>query len=215
MAEVDTEFLEDQKGPRKIRRSEHLVADPILESNASTSTSPPEEQYSGFEHQSDGENDENQTLNDPDYVQPTSRTRTGKKINPDLLQWSERFGISAEATADVHNIYSEQKYTTEGVRLSKKWARLEAAIPDFSNHRVIALGFDERKDSSLTNRGDHDREEHFSVVIYSDEGSTIAGHFTPASGSSVDLANGLYQFCQDRKIDMSNLVGLVSDGTVK
>ena len=54
-----------------------------------------------------------------------------------------------------------------------------------------------------------------SVVIYSDEGSTIAGHFTPVSGSSVDLANGLYQFCQDRKIDLSNLVGLVSDGTVK
>ena len=80
MGEVDTEFLEDQKGPRKIRRSEHLVADPILESNASTSTSPPEEQYSGFEHESDGENDENQTLNDPDYVQPTSRTRTGKKL---------------------------------------------------------------------------------------------------------------------------------------
>ena len=47
VAEVDTEFLEDQKGPRKIRRSEHLVADPILESNASTSTSPPEEQHSG------------------------------------------------------------------------------------------------------------------------------------------------------------------------
>ena len=77
------------------------------------------------------------------------------------------------------------------------------------------MGFDERKDSSLTNQGDRDREEHCSVVIYSDEGSTIAGHFTPVSGSSVDLANGLYQFCQDRKIDLSNLVGLVSDGTVK
>ena len=201
VAEVNKEFLQDQKGPRKIRRSEQVVTNPIMESSpprASTNTSPPEEQHSGFEQESDVE-DENQT-NDPDYVQPSSRTRKGKKINPDLLQLSERFGFSAEATAHIHNIYSEQKYTTEGVRLSKKWARIEAAIPNFSYLRVIALGFDERKDSSLTNQGDRDREEHCSVVIYSDEGSTIAGHFTPASGSSVDLANGLYQFCQDRKI---------------
>ena len=120
VAEVDEEFLQDQKGPRTIRRSEQVVTNPIMESSpprASTNTSPPEEQHSGFEQESDVE-DENQT-NDPDYVQPSSRTRKGKKINPDLLQLSERFGFSAEATAHIHNIYSEQKYTTEGVRLSK------------------------------------------------------------------------------------------------
>ena len=218
VAEKDKAFLEDQHGPRKIRLSEQVFVDSILEPIASTSTIVQEERQSGFEPELEEESEEEVTNrnDDPDYVQPKPRIPIGKRINPDLLQLSERFGISAEATANIHNLYSDNKYTAEGVRICKKRARIQAAVPDFSHLKIMALGFDERKDFSLTKNGDLVKEEHCSVVIYSElEGSTFAGHFTPSSGSSIVLANGLVKFCQERKIDLFNLVAVVSDGTVK
>ena len=85
--------------------------------------------------------------------------------------------------------------------------------------RVKVIGFDERKDKTRKpglSGGDCHTEEHCSVIFFTEDGQEVnAGFFTPQNGSGSALAQGLFEFCQSRKVNFSNLVGLCSDGCEK
>ena len=218
VAKSDLPFIEDQEGPRNIRLSENSRPEPILEAQEAEASGSSTSREERLESQEDTlEEDDSEDLDkepvDPDYVQP-SKKRLGKSVNSQLLEIADRYGLSAEATAQVHNLYSDQSYTKEGMRKNRIRARKKAAFPDFSHLVITGIGFDERKDFSLNERGDIRREEHCSVVLYESSGSpTFAGHFTPVNGTSVALADGLYQFCTERGINLDNLLAIVTDGT--
>ena len=55
-----------------------------------------------------------------------------------------------------------------------------------------------------------------SVNLFTEDGQEVnAGFFTPQNGSGSALAEGLFEFCQSRKVNFSYLVGLCSDGCEK
>ena len=176
--------------------------DPIVHSDPSESDELSEE--------TDEDNDKD---DDPDYKVP-DYTPKGKKLNPAVFELADRFNVSNQAAVGFNNILQPgNSYTTSGLYKARNREREAASVRDFSSEFIFAVGFDERKD--LTFRGNGVREEHCSVVFYSPSGDHHAGFFTPENGTGKALAEGLYKFCADRKLNFSNLKAVVTDGTTK
>ena len=208
----DLEFLEDQKGVRKMRRNPRVIPAPdlapstvtpsgVIESDLSESDSEPE---------SDG--------NDSDFVPETPAPKRPKKmLPPSLLDDGERFLMSNSAIAQVYNDMSTNgtSYTTEGVRKHRNKVREIEGCPDLSNLIVLGLGCDERQDPTDFGQGDCRKEEHASVTIYNGKEEINVGYFVPEAGTGVSLANGLFLFCQKRKINLTSLYFLVTDACNK
>ena len=208
----DVEFLEDQKGVRKLRRNPivipepNLIASPIipsgvLESDLSESDSEPESDSS-----------------DSDFVPPTPAPEKPKKmLPPSLIGSGERFKMSSAALAAVYNDTSTNgtTYTPEGVRKNRNKTRRKEGCPDLSNLKVVCLGCDERQDKTDHGRGDYHKEEHASVVVYTGEEEINVGFFVPEDGTGASLAKGLYLFCNERQMDLTSLQFLVTDGCNK
>ena len=141
-----------------------------------------------------------------------------EKLKTELLEVGERFGLSNEALKAVHNIYASGSglSSRESVRKLRQKERLSAATIDLSHTKIVALGFDERKDISRVSSTSVERQEHCSVVAVTElDESIYLGSFEPKSGLGIDLAQGLFDFSREKNLDLSNLVGLVSDGCNK
>ena len=173
---------------------------------------------SSNDESSNSSSDEEEAIDDPDYEGckvASAKTRPQKIVEPQLFELGERHGFSASALMDVHNLYSdpENKISKSGILGKRKSARLDAAIPDFSDIQVEALGFDERKDQVRSATGEMIVEEHVAVILY--PGNLYAGHFAPEKGDAKSVAKGLLEFCSERNICLDNLKALVSDGCEK
>ena len=211
----DLEFLNDQKGVRKLRRDPRVIPEsfsspgsPILDSDQLESDS----------DESESESPESQ--NDPDFVlEPRSKKQRSKKsLRPDLLDCAERYGLSNGALAATYNAASSDgtSYTIEGVRKARNKAREANFCPDISNFaKIQGIGVDERGDHTIFGGGDVHKEEHCSVITYHGDVEITVGYFVPENGTGVALANGLFLFCEERQFDLSSLWFLISDGCNK
>ena len=208
----DLEFLEDQNGVRKLRRNpkiiplQNLIPSPIIPSGVIESDS--------SESDSEPENDSR----DPDFVLDTPAPKKPKKfLPPSLVDSGERYGMSSAAVAQCFNDMSTNgtSYTAEGVRKNRNKAREREGCPDLSNLYILGVGCDERQDKTDHGRGDFDKEEHASVVVYTGKEEIHVGYFVPEEGSGVALANGLFLFCLKRKMNLASLQFLVTDACSK
>ena len=218
----DREFYQDQMHSRALSRQFKTVPGLNAEANGDGG----DDRYSLAEILSDESSSSSESslsLNlepeDPDEVLIQKATK--KTISPQLLEAAERFQMSNSALASVHNTFNPNStYTKDGVRRFRKRARQEAGKPDFSQYKIIGLGFDERKDQSfVASRIDSNRrqvEEHCSVILYTSDGERLfAGNYTPQDGTAGSLAIGLEEFCEERNIDLDNLTAVISDGCPK
>ena len=207
----DLEFLEDQKGVRKLRRNPRVIPEPILIPSPVVASGVLESD--SLESDSEPDND-----SDVDFLPDTPAPKRAKKfLPPNLLDSGERYSMSNSAIAQVYNDLSKDgtSYTSEGVRRNRNKVRVKEGCPDFSNLNIKGLGCDERQDLTDFGRGDCHREEHASVTIYTADQEIYAGYFVPEEGTGASLAHGLFLFCQERKMDLSSLSFLITDACQK
>ena len=205
----DLEFIEDQKGARKMRRNPRVIPEPDPAPSTATSSGVIESDLSESEPDSDS---------DSDFVPESPAPKKAKKIlPPNLLDSAERYSMSSAAIAACFNDTSSNgiTYTSEGVRKSRNRARAKAGCPDLSNLKIIGLGCDERQDLTDFGLGDCRKEEHASVIVYTGKEEINVGYFVPEAGTGASLANGLFLFCRDRKMSLTSLYFLVTDGCSK
>ena len=97
---------------------------------------------------------------------------------------------------------------------------VDNVLPKYSHHKLVGIMLDERKDRDPVNSSH--RVEHCSVVLVYDDGTEVhVGHYCPQPDAKTGkytgkmLAQGLYDFCLDRKIPTEDLKFIGSDGTPK
>ena len=210
----DLEFLEDQNGSRKLRRNPRVI--PPLSNLNPSPIIPSGVIESDSESESDSE-PENDPV-DPDFAPDTPTPKKPKKIlPPSLVDSGERYGMSSAAIAQCYNDMSTNgtSYTSEGVRKNRNKVREKEGCPDLSNLYILGVGCDERQDQTDHGRGDFDKEEHASVVVYTGKEEINVGFFVPEEGSGVALANGLFLFCLRRQMNLTSLQFLVTDACSK
>ena len=151
---------------------------------------------------------------DPDFKPKERRIPLNKFIDPAILDDADRFNKSNLAVKK-ELARSGLSYTKQGVMYARRRNRITAASPMFDP--PLLVGFDERKDKSRgTIPHESTIEENVSVVLYYADGSEkVAGHFIPRTGSGEDCAKGLHEFLKSKNIDLSKLIGIVSDGCPK
>ena len=218
----DQKFYEDQKGPRVLKGKVKNVMPcnvspptPVVTNSGDTETFSEEDEM-------ETEETEETATRDPDFVPPISnresRSRSRvfgsrKSINPLLFAHSDRRSLSVRAATDDHNLHNpERKVSVSTMYNARKQAR-ESAVPDYTGHFVNCLSIDERIDKTRVESGVIVNEEHCSVVLH--PGAIQAGHFVPPGGTGKELIVGLLQFCQERNINLSNLVAIATDGCNK
>ena len=224
--EDEKDFYEDQLGPRNLRvlcDSIPIPPLPQLPSEPSLSPDDADVAIDSVDSGDDEGSEDDDIERDPDFeVKSKTRnpTRKYKAIDPKLFDIGDRYEISAAAGVAIHNLYNPSTpYTRDGYTKARKQYREQAGTPDFSELRIKVLGFDERKDKTRKpglSGGDCHTEEHCSVIFFTEDDQEVnAGFFTPENGSGRALAEGLFEFCQSRKVNFSYLVGLCSDGCEK
>ena len=145
----------------------------------------------------------------------------------ELMETCERFGISETATSTIYNLFTAKskqdfKLNQSQVAKMKKKIRLKK-VEEFQPENIpVAIGFDERRDDTKVEVGvghkgrkkfESRKEEHCVVIIY--PGDEFAGHVVPTNSSGATLAKQLAQFVEERKISMTRVKSLVSDGCEK
>ena len=206
----DIEFLDDQKGVRKLRRNPRVIPEPIL--------IPSPVIPSGVLESDSSESEPDNDSGDSDFVPDTPAPKKPKKfLPPSLIGSGERYKMSSAALADVYNDTSTNgtTYTSEGVRKNRNKTRRKEGCPNLSNLKIVCLGCDERQDKTDHGQGDCHKEEHASVVVYTGEEEINVGFFVPEDGTGASLAKGLYLFCNERQMDLTSLQFLVTDGCNK
>ena len=168
--------------------------------------------------ETDNDDDNDSQMSDPDYYEvPKIKIKIKKPvINPTILADGDRYGKSNREIAREIARNTGKVYSVEGIRKARIRARNDAAS-SLSLSKPLAIGFDERKDKSRLAGSSHkfDKTEHCSVVLYDAEIEKYAGFFAPASGKARSVADGLIKFCNEKNVDLSNLVACVSDGCAK
>ena len=209
----DLEFLEDQNGVRKLRRNPRVIPEPNLNLTP-VIPSGVIDSDSESESESEPDNDSDLDFEPPETPAPK---RAKKVLPPNLLDSGERYHMSSAAIAQVYNDTSKDgtTYSAEGVRRNRNKVREKEGCPDFSNLHIEGLGCDERQDPTDFGQGECRKEEHASVIAYTGEEEINVGFFVPESGTGASLANGLYLFCMHRKMNLSSLYFLVTDGCSK
>ena len=125
---------------------------------------------------------------------------------------SQRFGVSLQATAAIassvlHDVGLVSESDTSLVIDKNKIAReryrtmqeLKSESSDIDNDHLTGLYFDGRREKTLSTEKEDDKyyqrtilEEHYSLV--KEPGSSCVGHVTPASGSSLAIAESIYDY---------------------
>ena len=185
----------------------------IRESVASLSSSASIESSSSSE---DGDETEAGRKNDPDFHVPKKRVSIIESTDPDIFLDGDRYGKSVESIR--HEIYRNNGFlwSNEGLRKARERLRIKAARQKFDPPLVI--GFDERRDLCKDQHSNNDtskRYENCTVIFYYQTEEVYAGHFIPLDGTGAALADGLFTFCEELNVDLSQLVGICTDGCAK
>ena len=220
----DIEFFKDQCGPRNMRRQPTISIQPSGDNNTSVDDqsvdeSQPKVEASPEVSEESDEDDEDKESLDLDFSLPKAIERCkGKKIPDGFIEHIERYGISNKAAAGFLNMQLPDSisYTKSGILKHRKKRREDESCPDFSGIKVHTVGFDEKIDSIQPTRTDNiTEEEHCSVIFYTETGEYFAGFFVPEGKKSPELAHSLYKFCLERKLNLTDLQCLITDGTNK
>ena len=151
---------------------------------------------------------------DPDFQihVPKPRVTIIESTDPAIFHDGDRYGKSVESMRREIYRNSGILWTNEGLRKARDRFRIQAATSKRFDPPLV-IGFDERRDLCKDKHSnDLTREENCTVILY--PGGT-AGHFIPEDGTGKALAEGLFAFCKELEIDLSQLVGLCSDGCSK
>ena len=88
---------------------------------------------------------------------------------------------------------------------------------DKSKIKLTGLYFDGKRDVSMVNQKEGNKfykkvtEEHISLLM--EPGGKYVGHFTPATGSSRSILQGIVKFTEDNGISMDSILAIGCDGT--
>ncbi|KAK4880644.1 hypothetical protein RN001_008790 [Aquatica leii] len=146
---------------------------------------------------------------DYDY-NPRSSQMQRKLTNTALV--TQKFGVSLQAMAAIassvlHDVGLVSESDTSLVIDKNKIGRerhrtmqeLQKQSSDIDNDHLIGLYFDERRDKTLSRESVNNKyyqrtivEEHYSLV--KEPVSRYIGHVTPASGSSLAIAESIYNY---------------------
>lgn len=179
----------------------------------------------------DETNTKHTSYNTASLKQPTKSSQMRLRLDNTVLV-SERYGVSSRATAAIASSVmqdlgliseSDASLVTDKNKICREKSRIYKKILAKSNENrsaVCGLYFDGRHDKTLTLKTLEDKQFQRTVVeahycIVSEPDSTYVGHVTPESGSSLDIANSIYEYVTSTLLDdFSNVIVLGCDGTV-
>ena len=140
----------------------------------------------------------------------------------------ERYGVSEAATAELYNedmrrreAVSDHVMTQSQAHRLKKKFRMKR-IQKVAGGAPIALSADERQNPTKmevgtgakgSKRFETKKQEHCAIILYP-EGDYV-GHVVPEAGSGSSLAKSVQSFSERRKILLTKLRALITDGCMK
>ena len=150
------------------------------------------------------------------------RTKEYLEEMESVFEISERFGLTDMATAHMVNQCSTVNVLTRNTtRRMRKSMRLKK-VQKSKGKRIIALGFDERKDDTKVEAGEGlkgnkryeiKKVENCSIVFW--PGEEFAGHVVPHESTGQALAQSVHSFLNARNTDVTSLRAVLTDGCAK